>query len=89
MSPSDAMPARRGLMIFVRHSTKAAFVNDAKHVRGAIRVTGIGDVAWTARPAVSLNVYARGYAIEFIASLTGSALTTERGAAAIAVKDLK
>lgn len=83
-------PTHRSLAIQVSQSTKAQFEKTARTLPGAIRVTGVGEAAFTQRAGGGsfLNVYARGYGLEVIASLITSPLEVEKRAATAALKRL-
>jgi acetaldehyde dehydrogenase (acetylating) len=83
-------PTHRSLAIQVSRSTKAQFEKAAGKLPGAIRVTGVGEAAFTQRAGGGsfLNVYARGYGLELIASLVTSPLEVEKRAATTALKRL-
>src|SRR5207302_9343092 len=58
-------PTQRSLLIQVSRSTKAQLEKTARNMAGAIRVTGVGEVAFTQRAGGGsfLNVYSHGYGI--------------------------
>ena len=90
MSAPDALPAQRTLMIMVSRSTKAAFLKTARQEPNAIRVNGIGQIAWLAPQGSGgfLNVYSRGYALELDTALLPAPIPVEKAAAKAAVKNL-
>ena len=72
-------PTRRTLMLTVAPGTRAQFEVFAGRVPGAVRVDGVGEVAFAvAQAGGRLEVYAGGYVIEVVASLAGSPLAVER-----------
>jgi hypothetical protein len=83
-------PTQRSLLIQVSRSTKAQLEKTARNMPGAIRVTGVGEAAFTQRAGGGnfLNVYSHGYGIEVIASLVTSPLAVEKSAAKTALRRL-
>ena len=71
-------------------NTKAQLEKTARNMLGAIRVTGVGEAAFTQRQGGGsfLNVYSHGYGIEVIASLVTSPLDVEKSAAKTALTRL-
>lgn len=86
---SHFSPVQRNLMIDLSHSTKAAFVNNAKQQPNAIAIEGVGQLAWTSSGATFLFVYSNGYSLDLSAAFSPSPLATEENAAKIALKRLR
>lgn len=75
-------PTHRALMVQIVSVTKAQFEKGARETTHAVRISGMGQEAYASTGPLSiLNVWQKGYALSFIASLVSDPLTTEKGVA--------
>jgi hypothetical protein len=79
-------PTHRTLMVQIVTVTKAQFDKGAREMTHAVRISGIGQEAYTSTGPLSvLEVWQKGYALSFIASLVSDPLPTEKSVAKLFV----
>jgi hypothetical protein len=79
-------PTHRTLMVQVVTVTKAQFEKGAREMTHAVPISGIGQEAYASTGPLSvLEVWQKGYALSFIASLVSDPLPTEKSVAKLFV----
>lgn len=89
LSKPGFLATRRTLMLTVSPGTRAQFLRFANRVQGAIRVRGVGELAFGIEQAGDrLEAYDRGYVVEVVATFVSSPLAVEKRLAKTAVARL-
>jgi hypothetical protein len=82
-------PTHRSLMVQIVTVTKAQFEKGARETTHAVRISRIGQQAYASTGPLSvLQVWQKGYALSFIASLVSDPLPTEKSVAKLFVTRL-
>jgi hypothetical protein len=88
-SLGGAFAVQRSLMLQVARATKAQFEQTARMTQGAVRVRGVGEVAFVENGGTAfLSVYARGYMLQLSDAFVTSSLGVEKAAAKLALTRL-